>query len=190
MPPSWCQRHPRHAKSDPRCQESAAPPAADDVVAPACTNASTWAAALQCVGETWCMATDGCIGSRWRPDTLGDMQRRNLLYGSRWEHPGSCFDPTPQHRCVDHIRARCPRSAAADVLAARQRLTPVYRGEFGFELLFALPFLHWLKACGLLNGTRACSGMAPFYFFSPSHAQEACVKRPPRAQWAAGSLPS
>ena len=61
-------------------------------------------------------------------------------------------------------------------------------GEFGFELLHALPFLHWLHRCGLLSSTSACGGMEPFYAFSPRHAPRQCAARRARSHWCPGTL--
>lgn len=61
-------------------------------------------------------------------------------------------------------------------------------GEFGFELLHALPFLHWLHRCGLLGSTSACGGMEPFYAFSPRHAPRQCAARRARSHWRPGTL--
>ena len=83
------------------------------------------------------------------------------------------------------------RAGAGHVRSGRDagRLSPVFEGEFGFELLHALPFLHWLGSCGMLAPTSACRGMAPFYFFSASHSERRCGTRPARSRWLAGSIP-
>ena len=137
--------------------------------------------ALHVMAGSWCLSRDGCIASTWRAETLPQPQRSWLLRSLPSQRGGTaiaCFD---QSRPSDATIERCPSTLAASeskwaVGRSRQmgnsesvkrlvQLSPVFDGEFGFELLHALPFLQWLHSCGLLLGTSACPGMEPFYTF-------------------------
>ena len=150
---------------------------------------------------------EGCIASEWRAKHLPPHLRASLLHGSSSNSRAiSCFDRTAAgeivSRCPDGRHPNATHAGHAQGYEGRDgkevsvrsgghhRLSPVFEGEFGFELLHALPFMYWLEACGLLARTTACAGMRPFYFFaSAGHKQRRCGTRPTRSQWLASSLP-
>ena len=47
-----------------------------------------------------------------------------------------------------------------------------YKGEFGAELMYALPFAYWHYKNGTLKETISPSFMKEFYFFSPHHEEK------------------
>lgn len=156
-------------------------------------------AALHTLADGWCTEQPGCIASSWHSSNLSGLQRRQLLAKNwcsqrdkRLGPPASeldfctCFPP--QRLAASLPSHRCPRPDAHT-----RRLAPIFEGEFGFELLHALPFLNWLHSCGLLAGTRACRGMRPFYALlgmaGNAHRELQCTQRPTRSQWRHGSMP-
>ena len=155
-------------------------------------NGPTGAArhALSNLTRAWCMERPGCMASWWRPLDLG-QQRRRILSGvgrgglrlnakSRLRlktgRPAVCFlaggrphsesGITPDCSCFAPDESTGRHAAPCPPIGTTPSVAPVFEGEFGFELLHALPFLHWLRACGLLGHTHACSGMRPFYSFN------------------------
>ena len=50
-----------------------------------------------------------------------------------------------------------------------------FNGEFGPELVTALPHAYFLHACGKLRATSSCGDLSDFYWFSPRHVAKACV---------------
>eukprot|EP00736_Rhodelphis_marinus_P011227 Rmarinus@m.13153 len=51
-----------------------------------------------------------------------------------------------------------------------QPLDIFFTGEYGYELLFVIPFAYYHHVVhGTLRSTRGCGHMSPFYFFSPNH---------------------
>ena len=179
-----------------------APPqsGADDVkfnVTPPHSTGGAWSRALARLSVSWCMARAGCISSAWSVESLSPMQQRLLLVHDGRRGRG-CFDTSQPGR--GHAAATAAAAAVAakaesgraSVLCPRvprARLSPAFRGEFGFELLHALPFLHWAMLCGMLDRPIVCSGMESFYFFAANPRLVACPMRPQRARWCAGSLP-
>lgn len=124
-----------------------------------------------------CRKWDGCIASDWTSQSVPEDRAGSLLgtAGRFRATAGACFDQAERV-------APCPRSS--------RKLSPIFEGEFGFELLHALPFLHWLHRCGMLAESSACQGMGPFYTtFSPRHSERTCGTRPPRSRWLTGSMP-
>jgi hypothetical protein len=176
--------------------------------------------ALKLLSTGWCQASDGCMASTWTPRSLplrlaSELLRSGSAAGMRERSSATaCFDLAlssepgvrsvalcPDGKSPDHKRRRyqtgAPNITLGIARAARRRqkprgrvVSPVFEGEFGFELLHALPFLHWLDACGLLAAPSVCRGMSPFYFFSGAGTSEhRCGTRPARSRWRAGSLP-
>jgi hypothetical protein len=116
--------------------------------------------ALGMLAGTWCLERDGCIASTWRAASLPQPQRHWLLHavtghfdaaatgapaaGSRALGSG-CFDesrpPSGQYsveRCpTDRPARRASGTAAASPTpsSSRAKLSPLFLGEFGFELL-------------------------------------------------------
>ena len=147
---------------------------------------------------SWCMRHAGCMASWWRPSDLDEARRRSLTHAWRLTRPrAGCLLPdsprtagaTPDCSCfapnddIGRQAAPCPKPGT------HQPLAPAFEGEFGFELLHGLPFLHWLHSCNLLRMTRACGGMRPFYYFSGQHQEISCDDRPSRSHWRGGTLP-
>ena len=165
--------------------------------------------ALLFIAGGWCQQNDGCIASNWNPTQLPPHLTASLVHGSPSHSRGiSCFDQAskPASGRGSHyvppgtMPASCPDGQRPNATAAAikgpdggrrgQKLSPVFEGEFGFELLHALPFMNWLESCGLLAPTTACVGMRPFYFFARGgHSERRCGTRPPRSRWRVGSLP-
>ena len=52
-----------------------------------------------------------------------------------------------------------------------------FNGEFGPELVTALPHAYFLHACGKLRATSSCGDLSDFYWFSPRHVAKECVRR-------------
>jgi hypothetical protein len=198
-----CARHPKACREQPpptsvELQSSAPATAAvevdagspgGDAGAPAATPA---AAALKALSHGWCRSSEGCIASNWNPSDLPRPLAASLLHAGRSVPPSA--RPPPGIACFDMSRLRRPATAACRAGAntsSHGAQSPVFDGEFGFELLHALPYLHWRAACGQLPGpTTACPGMAPFYFFARhGHTQRRCGTRPPRSHWLAGTHP-
>ena len=81
------------------------------------------------------------------------------------------------------IAARSPFAPRSDVPAVVcDALTPwaqkaPFNGEFGPELVTALPHAYFLHACGKLRATSSCGDLSDFYWFSPRHVAKACVRR-------------
>lgn len=151
--------------------------------------------ALHELAGAWCLSREGCIASTWRADRLPQPQRSWL----RGPPGSSCFDGSrPSHFAFERCAvarsggARLPGGRGGSGRVAREgaRLSPVFDGEFGFELLHALPFLQWLQACDMLQRTAACRGMEAFYSaFRRPHESLECSTRPSRSRWRADSLP-
>lgn len=64
----------------------------------------------------------------------------------------------------------------SDYISKKQYKEIHYRGEFGPELLFALPFAYWHHCNGTLKKTIGCRYTSSLYFFSPDH-EEAYTER-------------
>ena len=81
------------------------------------------------------------------------------------------------------IAARSPFAPRSDVPAVVcDALTPwaqkaPFNGEFGPELVTALPHAYFLHACGKLRATSSCGDLSDFYWFSPRHVAKECVRR-------------
>ena len=157
--------------------------------------------ALKELSGAWCLARAGCMASWWRPSDVPASRRRNLTTNATGYDPRrGCFlagsvlperrGTAPRCSCFAPSEAVGRRVAPCPSPGAAERLAPSFTGEFGFELLHALPFLHWLDRCGLLRATRACAGMRPFYFFSRHHVETPCRHRPARSHWRQGTLPA
>jgi hypothetical protein len=63
------------------------------------------------------------------------------------------------------------KHAVNDYGTRKKYKTIAFRGEFGPELQFVLPFAYWHYKNGTLKETQSCQGMKEFYFFSPSHKE-------------------
>ncbi|KAL1520528.1 hypothetical protein AB1Y20_022105 [Prymnesium parvum] len=177
---AMCRRHPRACQPAPRenvAWSNGSNPLHPPIAASALPQAER---SLHELSRGWCLSRDGCIASSWSEATLPQPQRRWLL-SSRRGAATSCFDELRPSRFAAE---RCPPNDPA------ARLSPSFEGEFGFELLHALPFLYWLRACGLLGVTSACTGMEPFYSFSEQHHVIKCGTRPTRSRWRLDSMPA
>ena len=159
---------------------------------------STATRALSNLTGSWCMQHAGCMASWWRPSDLSDVRRRSLTHAWRLSRPrAGCMLPdsprtagaTPDCSCFAPNEGIGRQAAPCPAPGKHQPLAPAFEGEFGFELLHGLPFLHWLHGCGLLRMTRACGGMRPFYYFSGQHQETSCHDRPARSHWRGGTLP-
>ena len=137
--------------------------------------------ALKTLSAAWCKSSEGCIASDWSPSSLPPHLAASLLHGGT-SKAIACFDLSRGSEAQDQQVARCPRRNSSSA--------PVFEGEFGFELLHALPYLNWLSACGMLGRTSGRQGMKPFYFFSSNgFGERQCGTRPARSRWKQGSLP-
>lgn len=58
-----------------------------------------------------------------------------------------------------------------DYINKRKYKTIAFKGEFGPELQFVLPFAYWHYKNGTLKETQSCDNMSEFYFFSPAHKE-------------------
>lgn len=119
------------------------------------------------------------MASWFRPDELSDPQRASLL---RWAPPD--YTGVAPHQAemmrVDNEVSAClppqrsllnerPPCAFPDYATEQPPLEVPFRGEFGYELLVALPQVYHQHQCGTLRATTACAGREPFYFFSEQH---------------------
>ena len=52
-----------------------------------------------------------------------------------------------------------------------------FHGEFGPELIAALPHAYFFHQCGRLQLTASCGDLSSFYFFSPRHIVHDCKRR-------------
>lgn len=58
-----------------------------------------------------------------------------------------------------------------DYITKKKYKTVAFKGEFGPELQFVLPFAYWHFKNGTLKETQSCKHTAEFYFFSPDHKE-------------------
>ncbi len=63
------------------------------------------------------------------------------------------------------------RKAAYVAKAIWTKKTPLYYGEFGYELICVVPFVHYLAKIKRLEETCGVSNTSPLYFFSPRHTE-------------------
>ena len=199
--PSVCLRHPRACRGEDGGQAEAAaeavrPPAPRNSVDDGTSVLAHTAAgrALNALSAGWCVSSEGCIASDWTASKLPRQLATSLLHAGKPETRAptatACFDLSREDSSRSNYVALAACSRAAWSPGGANISAPVFDGEFGFELLHALPYLHWLKRCGRLGQTTACQGMAPFYFFSASgHEDRTCGTRPPRSHWLAGTMP-
>lgn len=61
--------------------------------------------------------------------------------------------------------------AIRDYINKKKYKTIAFRGEFGPELQFVLPFAYWHFKNGTLKETQSSKYTAEFYFFSPDHKE-------------------
>lgn len=89
---------------------------------------------------------------------------------------GAIHFPGPHNGTADCNTALAAhkQSACED---AQGRLYIGSTGEFGSELIWALPAAYAAWRRGALASTRGCGAMAPFYWFSPNHTDDRkCTK--------------
>ena len=199
---SVCLRHPRACRGEGSGRAEAAVEAVrpsaprdgvDDVTSLLAHTAA--GSALKALSAGWCVSSEGCIASDWTASGLPRQLATSLLHagkprGQPAPSATACFDLSREDGSRSKYVALAACSRAAWSPGGANISAPVFDGEFGFELLHALPYLHWLQRCGHLGQTTACQGMAPFYFFSASgHADRTCGTRPPRSRWLAGTMP-
>jgi hypothetical protein len=72
------------------------------------------------------------------------------------------------------------------ILSSRQRQLlpkaplnlPSFEGEFGFEIMYWLPYAYFLHQYGLLNSTTSCGHIDHLYWFSPHHTNKVpCLRK-------------
>ena len=177
---SICVRHPKACRSDISEIGITNDKSLHGVPLPLLPPPSGPAArALKSISAGWCRVSEGCIGSDWTPNGLPRALEASLLRAGRATRAlrphsaSSCFDlsresvravatcpngRTPILDGSNRTAATSSSSTSSTTATPRAKPAPIFEGEFGFELLHALPYFHWLHACGALGRTTSCTG--------------------------------
>ena len=103
--------------------------------------------------------------------------------------PRVCSGRRGHKRQAVALHYSSPRNGAANCTAALVahlqtacedadgRVHIAFTGEFGSELIWALPAAYAAWQRGALGSTRGCGAVAPFYWFSPNHVDDVTCKK-------------